>query len=29
MFDRPLIKIPLRNVLKAIEPDEQKDLLIN
>ena len=28
MFDRPLIKIPLRNLLKAIEPDEQTDLLI-
>jgi hypothetical protein len=29
MFDRPLIKIPLRNLLKAIEPDEQTDVLIN
>ena len=27
MFDRPLIKIPLRNLLKAIEPDEQTDCL--
>ena len=27
MFDRPLIKIPLRNLLKAIEPDEQTDRL--
>jgi hypothetical protein len=29
MFDRPLIKVPLRNVLKAIEPAEQTDPLIN
>jgi hypothetical protein len=29
MFDRPLIRVPLRNQLKAIEPDEQTDPLIN
>jgi hypothetical protein len=29
MFVRPLIKIPLRNMLKAIEPNEQTDPLIN
>jgi len=27
MFDRPAIKVPLRNLLKAIEPDEQTDRL--
>ena len=27
MFDRPVIKVPLRNLLKAIEPDEQTDRL--
>jgi len=29
IFDRPAIKVPLRNLLKALDPDQQKDLLLN